>query len=259
MNEPIDPFRLLVPHAIFNIVLTEPRATDGGAVLQALNDQRVYMNLDGPPFPYTERDWQSWYSIINEASEECRSEWNDLVKDGGQAQASKIVGWQGREWVGRKMWVSTIRALEVSEADGAQERFIGEVDVRRSGFLHLPKQARHSAVDANTALLPGDPDIVWEIGCYLAPTHHNHGIMPAVIKTLMHEMLIPYMNVHTLVSTYFAQNQASRRVFEKCGFQLLNVLPDAAELPDSKLSAGGQQSGKMDIGVMIWERKTTTR
>lgn len=72
--------------------------------------------------------------------------------------------------------------------------------------------------------------------------------MPAVLRTLMANFFIPYMNVHHMIVTYFEDNIASRRVFEKNGFTFDRVVPGAFTLPESK---GGRTVG---AGVMVWKR-----
>ena len=79
--------------------------------------------------------------------------------------------------------------------------------------------------------------------------------MPAVLRTLMKDLLMPYMNVHTLIATYFDHNMASRRVFEKCGFKFSNFVPDAIALSEAKT---GVKDKKVGLGVMKWERETST-
>lgn len=80
--------------------------------------------------------------------------------------------------------------------------------------------------------------------------------MSAVLRTLISEILIPYMDVHILMGMYFAHNLASKAVFEKCGFRHLEVVPDAFTLPESK--TGGKKNVKIGLGVLRWERDIAT-
>lgn len=77
--------------------------------------------------------------------------------------------------------------------------------------------------------------------------------MPTALRTLMTEILIPYMNVHTLFGTYFGHNAASKRVFEKCGFTFVTMVPDAITVNEAKI--GGVKGRKVGLGVMRWERE----
>lgn len=129
---------------------------------------------------------------------------------------------------------------------------IGSVDVHRSGFPGVfDRQEQEAAVARNDSLAAGDPRIVWEVGFYLTAEYHGRGIMPAVLQTLRDKVLVPCMNVHTLVGTYFQGNDASRRVFEKCGFEFQAMLPGRILLPDSKARETGNSIG---LGVMRWTR-----
>lgn len=90
------------------------------------------------------------------------------------------------------------------------------------------------------------------IAVYLSPDRQGRGIMPAVLRTMMDQVLIPYMNAHILVATYLEYNTPSRRVFERCGFDFVQFVPDAVELPPAK--AGGATGSKVGLGFMRWQR-----
>ncbi len=88
---------------------------------------------------------------------------------------------------------------------------------------------------------------------WLVPEYHGYGIMPLVLRTLMTKILIPCMNVHSLIGTHFEHNAASKQVFEKCGFASVALLPDAVTINEAKI--GGVKGKKVGLGVMRWERK----
>jgi RimJ/RimL family protein N-acetyltransferase len=77
--------------------------------------------------------------------------------------------------------------------------------------------------------------------------------MPAVLSTLMAEIIVPYMNAHTVHGGYFEHNLASRRVFEKNGFSFETLAPDAIPINPAKLN--GVEGKNVGIGVMKWERR----
>jgi RimJ/RimL family protein N-acetyltransferase len=258
-----DPFNYSIAHNSLNLVLSVPQQSDGDVVLKALNDPLVYSNLEAPPFPYTPKDWDTWYHIVKDATERCRQEWVEVMQghihgsgrsDGETVEATKTDG----KWVGGGQWVSTIRVKVPQSEPFAQtstQPFIGEITIRRSGFPHIQDHAfRCKAVEANSALPAGDPNIVWEVGFYLIPEYHGKGIMPIVLTTLTDQVLVPYMNIHRLIGTYFEHNTPSRRVFEKCGFQFLTSMPKAIILPELKAKASGLKDREIGIGVMQWER-----
>ncbi len=45
-------------------------------------------------------------------------------------------------------------------------------------------------------------------------------------------------------------NDASRRVFEKCGFVFEKMVSDMIEMPESKI---GEKVRKVGLGIMRWE------
>lgn len=75
--------------------------------------------------------------------------------------------------------------------------------------------------------------------------------MSAVVRTLMHEFMIPYMNLHRSTCAFFEHNVASRRVFEKNGFSHLGWFPEVVEMPEAKTGVKGKKVG---LGVVEWER-----
>lgn len=275
-----------VAHPDFNLVLTRLRPTDGEAVIAALNDPRVYMNLFGPPYPYTQADWQEWYSSNSAASNEA---WEELesTREWLKTTSNPSEDWKEKKWVGRRQWNSTIRHVTES-ADDRDEKFIGDVSIARSGFLHvLDPQEREKQKTENEEREAGDPAIVWEVGCkcierftnfihlqlyrsvqssrnnrskisahratvHLVAEYHARGVMVAVLRTLMTEIAVPYMNVHILIGTYFEHNRASRRVFEKCGFTHVTTVPDAIEINPAKI--GGAEGHKVGLGLTKWAR-----
>jgi len=255
-----------VPHSQSQLILTPPRLTDSEAVFAILNDRRVYMNLLGPPFPYTQRDWDDWFPTISKTAADALSEYTEAekVRQAGNGTTQK--------WVSTGLPVMAIR--EVSE-DTGDMTFLGEINIRRRAFLTvLDEDERKRMKDGNDSFAPGDPRIQWEVGCkfpihlgrssllppqdlfltgllvYLSPSAHGRGIMPAVLQVLLDTFLIPYMNVHHITGAYFEHNRASRRVFEKTGFVLEKVVPEAIELPETKTGVKGQKVG---VGIMGWD------
>ena len=79
--------------------------------------------------------------------------------------------------------------------------------------------------------------------------------MTAALSTLMTEIIVPYMNAHTVHATYLEHNPASRRVFEKCGFSFEGMVPDAFTVNPTKL--GGAKGQNVSSGVLHWVRKSS--
>ncbi|KAK5455197.1 hypothetical protein LTS15_005917 [Exophiala xenobiotica] len=259
MAHRVDPgFRIPVPHSTSRIILTPPNIADGRDVVAALNDPRVYMNLNGPPYPYTDEDYLGWYEVIEEAARTSSEEMQTIKRSSNIASdTEQNAGGCQRKWMGRSWWVSAIRELRSERSESGEEmKFLGETTVRRSNFLYITDEAeRHNKVDENNSLEAGDPKILWEVGFYLIPECHGRGIMPMVLQTLISEILIPYFNLQRLEGTYFEHNVPSRKVFEKCGFEFVTVVPDAITLAPAK--TGRLEGVKVGMGVMTWQRQPT--
>ncbi len=75
--------------------------------------------------------------------------------------------------------------------------------------------------------------------------------MPAVLKTLISEFMVPYMNLHHFTGSYLEHNRASRRVFEKCGFVFVAFQEAWVEMPEVKMGVVGK---KLGLGLLRWDR-----
>lgn len=206
-----------------------------------LSDPRVYMNLAGPPYPYAQKEWDEWFPIIQKGSHDALLEWREAEKsrkDGGY----------------EKRWVKGAPVIAIRDVDpvNREQKLIGIIGVTRMDFMiKAASDENKRRQEVNEALDAGDPGIVWELGFYLAPSHHGRGIMPATIRALIHDFMIPYMNAHIITGSYFQHNAGSRKVFEKNGFVFEGVIPDCFELPESKTGVKGK---KASVGFMRWTR-----
>lgn len=156
-----------VPHQSLKLILTPPRLSDGTAVIASLNDARVHMTLNGPPYPYTEEDWDEWYRIIDGASSAAMEELHAFQgwQETASSHLNSATDIPKRPWVGKGIWISTIR--DVVELDEARkEKFIGEISVQRGSFLHvLDEEEREKRKEENDQFEARDPRISREIGC----------------------------------------------------------------------------------------------
>ena len=76
--------------------------------------------------------------------------------------------WLKRKWLGQRMWHSTIRDIGDAEATPSNGRFIGDITVQRETFVYiLDDEERQRRKDENEKFEPGDPRIIWMIGCTL--------------------------------------------------------------------------------------------
>lgn len=76
--------------------------------------------------------------------------------------------------------------------------------------------------------------------------------MSAVVHTVLHAFMVPYMNAHRLTCAFFEHNVASRRVFEKNGFTLIGWYPEIVEMSENKTGVKGKKVG---LGVLEWEKE----
>jgi hypothetical protein len=140
-----------LPTSYQNLRLTLPLYADGPAIIKINNDPSVYMNLAGPPFPYTDQAWEDWWAKISKVAA-------DYLAEVSEVQEGK------RKWVGSGSPFMVIRQID---EDGIGEgMFIGDIGIRKRGFLLIKdNEARMQAQDENEGYEAGDPRCQWEIGC----------------------------------------------------------------------------------------------
>ncbi|MUL36596.1 GNAT family N-acetyltransferase [Gloeocapsopsis dulcis] len=71
-----------------------------------------------------------------------------------------------------------------------------------------------------------------EVSIYIAPQHQGKGYGTMLVRRMIE--YCPSLNVTTLLAMYFDHNDASRRMFEKLGFQQKGHLPEIAVLDGKK-------------------------
>jgi phosphinothricin acetyltransferase len=71
-----------------------------------------------------------------------------------------------------------------------------------------------------------------EVSIYIAPLYQGKGYGTVLVRRMID--CCPSLNVTTLLAMYFDHNDASRRMFEKLGFQQQGHLPDIAVLDGKK-------------------------
>ncbi|CAD6442165.1 6f35f2f7-e47e-469f-ac4b-9e2603baaaf1 [Sclerotinia trifoliorum] len=224
-----------------NIILTRPRTTDAEPTIPAFNNPSIYLNLTGPPFPYAQESFDSFFTEVLDKN--VRIAVAELW-DAREAERNK----EGKSWVGAIPFPS-IREVVVDERGRRRELFIGQVEVRRRGFVTvLDGEKREGLVGENLERRVGDEGIEWEIGFWLLPSHHGKSIMPSVLQTLLSDFFIPYMNMHFLTGEYLEFNTASRRVFEKCGFKWEGVTEEVERIHDGKLGRWGVVGEERGLG-----------
>ena len=128
-----------------------------------MNDPRVYMNLAGPPFPYTEKVWEEFFPIAQKSPGEALAEWKDIEKS--RNEAAKAGEEEVKRWMGRV----PVESLREIDPETKEQKYIGSISIRKTAFLGIKDKAeRERLVAENESRKAGDPLIYWEIGCKLA-------------------------------------------------------------------------------------------
>ncbi|KAF7911138.1 uncharacterized protein EAF01_002646 [Botrytis porri] len=233
-----------------NLILTRPRTSDAKATIPAFANPAIYLNLTGPPFPYTQDDFDSFFNeVLDKNSRVAAAELWD-------ATSAKEDGSPVQKWVGAVPFPS-IREARVGEEGERIEEFIGQIEIRRRGFVTtIDDVERKKLAKENADRKTGDPGIEWEIGFWLLPSHHGRAIMPVVLQTLISEFFIPYMNLNFLTGEYLEFNKASKRVFEKCGFVDEGITDGVEAVHEGKWGALGAllENLKINGDDEIWEK-----
>ncbi|EMR86723.1 putative gnat family protein [Botrytis cinerea BcDW1] len=233
-----------------NLILTRPRTSDAKNSISAFANPAVFLNLTGPPFPYTQDDFDSFFTeVLDKSSRLAAAELWDAKK--AQEDGSPV-----QKWVGAIPFPS-IREVRVGEKGERIEEFVGQIEIRRRGFVTtIDKEEREKLAGESANRKTGDPGIEWEIGFWLLPSHHGRAIMPAVLQSLISEFFIPYMNLNFLTGEYLEFNKASNRVFEKCGFVDEGITDEIEAIHKGKWGAFGVllENLKSNGDEEIWEK-----
>ncbi|KAF7317747.1 Acetyltransferase, GNAT family [Mycena kentingensis (nom. inval.)] len=213
---------LRLPALWINIVITPPRLSDAAPSVAIMNDPAVAPNMGvTPEKPYTIERAEAWIAKVKGACDAAVHQMQDASAGAGEQLKFAIGG-------------CPVRHIREVRADG-EEVYIGDVGLARSGFLNVKdKEERARLVAENEARVAGDPEIVWHIGYYLAPSHHGRGIMSAVVHAMIHEWGVSRMGVHLVRSNAFEGNFGSLKVLKKNGFMEVDYVPDVVQIGEQK-------------------------
>lgn len=154
--------RLRAPHS--NIIITPHRSDQLEDELpprvDILNDPRVALCLEGPPYPYLQEHAEGW---VRSQSEEMRPAVEAL-----QSKLRRNSSDQVDLGVFNQCPFACIREVSDEDSNGhpVNDILIGEVTLRRYVFYEYAhgSDERAAAQNANNALPPGDERIVWGLG-----------------------------------------------------------------------------------------------
>ncbi|CRG84090.1 acetyltransferase, GNAT family family [Talaromyces islandicus] len=226
-----------------------PPTGDLSAAITALNDPRVFLWLEGPPYPYL-ADHAS--SFIRRSHAECQRILRSAEQE--QEQGKWADGCPFTDIRDTSLPSPSPSSGPVESGDAksiAQASKIGDFKVVRYPFYELARGSdeQRDARLRNEALTAGDEAIEWSVGFWLAPSHHRQGIMSAALQSIISEWAIPRMNAWTIGACTFVENTGSKKTLEKCGFVFQEtIIQGSAELPEAK---GG---GRRDLHVLKWRR-----
>ncbi|KAF8998501.1 acyl-CoA N-acyltransferase [Cyathus striatus] len=122
-------------------------------------------------------------------------------------------------------WIGCpFRHIRKLNDDGTDE-FLGDIGIERANWTKIPDLTeRERLIAENKKLASGNPDIIWQLGYYLAPKYQGLGIMSSVIETVIRKWAVPHMAAHHIRATAFHESEGSIRVLEKNGFRLTKTV-----------------------------------
>ncbi|KAJ7483175.1 GNAT domain-containing protein [Mycena latifolia] len=210
-----EPF-LRLPAPFTNIIITPPRMSDVEPSLAILKNRAVSIWM-GPPMStieYTAARAETWLAKVKQETDAALQE----------VQSAPNGPFSG----------CPVRHIREVQEDGT-DVFIGDIGLGRSAWPEvLDANEKARLVAENNARVAGDPDIVWHVGYYLAPSHHGRGLMTVAVNTIITQWGIPYMKAKRIRSGAFEGNHGSRKVLQKNGFVEVEFLVEHAEVGEEK-------------------------
>lgn len=129
-----------------NIIITPPRLSDADAIVQILNDPRVFLTLEGPPFPYKHSSAMEWLTKVKADTDHV---WKSI-----QNESNKTKLFEG----------CPVRIIREINQDGFQT-YLGDCGIDRWGFPDIKDRVLRDRLEAeNEARSLGHPEIIWCIG-----------------------------------------------------------------------------------------------
>lgn len=206
-----EPFLRLRHHK--SIILTPARWDDAKQLLEYMNDPRLCVWLNSPPFPYLPEHAESWLGRMIGPSRDILQE----LEEAKEVAELKTV---------EDCPVHIIREV----MDDGTQKLIGNAHMFRykngelvlsDGSWTVDWAGKAKREEENGSRKAGDPEIIWSFGDWLAPSHHNQGIMTDAVETLLHDWGVPRMGVRHMIAAAFEGNMASVKTFTKNGFDMV--------------------------------------
>jgi len=145
---------LRLPPPLSTIILATSRDSDGPAIISMLNDPAVYINLAGPPFPYTQAHYHARVEEMSGRIETALAEFREVEASRGDPNGKK--------------WISGVPFTVIREINPqtGESTVLGDCHVTRNDFFEVEdEEERKRKTGQNNRLEVGDPNIVWEAAC----------------------------------------------------------------------------------------------
>ncbi|KAJ7114157.1 hypothetical protein C8R43DRAFT_1138439 [Mycena crocata] len=207
-----EPF-LRLPAPFTNIIITPPRLSDVAPSFVLVSSQAIgpWMGVPGLGPGYTIDQAEEWIALVTSQTKV----FVDALQGG--AASPPLPG-------------CPVRHIREVLEDGT-EVYIGAATLIRSNFPYIRDAAQKARRFAeNNALQTGDADIEWHTGYYLAPSHHGRGLMSAVVRALITEVGIPWLQVRRITSGAFEANAGSLKVLQNNGFVVVDRVQTGDEM-----------------------------
>ncbi|KAJ7203952.1 GNAT domain-containing protein [Mycena haematopus] len=204
--------RLPSPHD--NIILTPQRTSDAAALAAIVNDPAVRPWLGRPNATFLLEDAQKLVEEYKLASDTAIEALEEATRT-----SSVLVPAED----------CPVRSIRELKPDG-RDAYIGNIAFKRCNWYEVQGSERDQLVAQNNARPTGDPEMVWQVSYFLAPSHHGRGVMTVALATVLEKWAVPRMRIHHLHVSVFTGNNGSVRVFEKNGFVLVETLQNCIEI-----------------------------
>lgn len=248
-----------------HIRITPPRiiSDDISINVDILTSPLVYPNVTAP-HPYVAQDAVDFFTMTKKVTDEViekemlpklsislfsGSEVVGVDQD-QEDEAANVVLTDADRFILSSTPIKVIRHVKEDGTDA----FIGDVSIFRNLYRDIPDEKEKERVKTeNDEKKPGDPSILWCIGCkstsprasvsiisvplcidfgfldLLHPDYHGRSIMTTAVQTMLREVWVPYLKVRHIVGDAFIDNLGSQKVFLKNGFRFIghkNALTD---------------------------------
>ena len=153
---------IITPHRLNEIEKTSTQ------LVAILNDPRVYIWLEGPPYPFQLEDGQAWVERNCRETEKVIATLQ-VEHAGNLHRQENIAQFDTPKSFDVCPFTCIRKVTERDLATGAPLRdiVIGDMTIKRHTFHELPQgsKERAEAQERNGKLPAGDQNIVWGIGC----------------------------------------------------------------------------------------------